>query len=107
MAEVAEIMETQEQEQKLNKMDYVTIPVAKFEELITASVEKKVKKKYKAQIKTLEADMKMYQDWYWREKDKVAELRKNLDDAKALIREKLGIDPDTEMLPKENDNAES
>lgn len=105
MADVAEIMETQEQEQKLNMMDYITIPVAKFEELVTASVEKKVKKKYKAQIKTLETDMKMYQDWYWREKDKVAELRKNLDDAKALIREKLGIDPDTERI--EVEDAES
>ena len=105
MADVAEIMETQEQEQKLNMMDYVTIPVAKFEELITASVEKKVKKKYKAQIKELSEKVEQYRRWWNQEESKNSELRKNLDDAKALIREKLGIDPDVERI--EVEDAES
>jgi hypothetical protein len=101
MAEVAEIKEVQE----VNMMDYVTIPVAKFEELITASVEKKVKKKYKAQIKELSEKVEQYRRWWNQEESKSSELRKNLDAAKALIREKLGIDPDTERI--EVEDAES
>lgn len=107
MADVAEVMEVQEQEQKLNMMDYMTIPVAKFEELLSITTEKKAKKKYKEMIKKLEEDVEKYRRWWHEEEVEKAQLRKTLDDAKALIAEKLGVNPDEFLNKAGEDNAES
>ena len=105
MADVAEVMEVQEQ--KLNMMDYMTIPVAKFEELLSITAEKKAKKKYKEKIKKLEEDVEKYRRWWHEEEVEKAQLRKTLDDAKALIAEKLGVNPDEFLNKAGEDNAES
>ena len=105
MADVAEIKEVQEQ--KMNPFDFVTIPLSEYRELVTAVAKKQIRKEYKTQIKDMQEDIDKYRRWWHEEEVEKAQLRKYLDDAKALIREKLNIDPDTEILPKENDNAES
>lgn len=100
MAEVAEIKEVQEQ--KVNPFEYVTIPISEYRELVAATAKKKAKKEYKAQIKELSEKIEQYRRWWHQEESKTSELRKNLDDAKALIAEKLGVDPD-EFLAKKGE----
>lgn len=88
----------QEQRMEINPLDYVTIPVTEYKKLIQETAKKELKKKYKKKIAEMEATKTQYYRWWQEEADKVRELRVNLDDAKELIKEKLGIDPDTERL---------
>lgn len=86
------------QEQKVNPFEYVTITLDEYRELVTAAAKKKAKKEFKKQLAEIESSRDTYRKWYREEQAKSEQLRKYLDDAKALIREKLGIDPDTEKL---------
>lgn len=100
MAEVAEIKEVQEQ--KVNPFEYVTIPISEYRELVTVTAKKKAKKEYKKLLAEAKRDSDTHWRWYKEQKAKVEELRKNLDDAKALIAKKLGVDPD-EFLAKKGE----
>lgn len=87
-----------EQEKTINPLDYVTIPIAEYRALVEATAKRRAKKEYKKQLKKFEDRGDMYYRWYEREKTEKEQLRANLDNAKALIRQNLGIDPDTESL---------
>lgn len=87
-----------EQEKTINPLDYVTIPIVEYRALVEATAKKRAKKEYKKKLKEVEHRKDMYYRWYEREKAEKEQLRANLDNAKALIRQNLGIDPDTESL---------
>lgn len=87
-----------EQEKTINPLDYVTIPIAEYRALIEETAKKRAKKEFKKKIKEVEDSKAMYYRWYEREKKEKEQLRENLDNAKALIRQNLGVDPDTESL---------
>ena len=87
-----------EQEKTINPLDYVTIPIAEYRALIEATAKKRAKKEFKKKLKEVEDRKAMYYRWYEREKTEKEQLRAHLDEAKALIRQNLGVDPDTESL---------
>ena len=87
-----------EQEKTINPLDYVTIPIVEYRALVEATAKKRAKKEYNKKLKEVEDRKDMYYRWYEREKTEKEQLRVNLDNAKALIRQNLGIDPDTESL---------
>lgn len=87
-----------EQEKTINPLDYVTIPIVEYRALVEATAKKRAKKEFKKKLKEVEDSKDMYYRWYQREKKEKEQLRTNFDNAKALIRQNLGIDPDTESL---------
>lgn len=87
-----------EQEKTINPLDYVTIPIVEYRALVEATAKKRAKKEFKKKLKEVEDRSDMYYRWYEREKEAKEQLRVNLDNAKALIRQNLGVDPDTESL---------
>ena len=89
-------------EPKVNPFEYVTINLAEYRKLVTTSARKKVKKEYKKLLADMRAEADRNWEWYRKEHREVEQLRKNLDDAKALIAEKLGVNPD-EFLAKKAD----
>ena len=95
------------EEQKVNMFDFVTIPISEYKELVTAVAKKQVRKEYKKIVKELQEDKEKYRRWWREEERQTTQLRKNLDDAKALIVEKLGVDPEEFLNKAGEDNAES
>ena len=93
-------------EPKVNPFEYVTIPISEYRELIAATAKKKVKKEYKAKLAKAEEEIRKYERWWLSEDKKNQQLRKNLDDAKALIAEKLGVNPDEFLAKKGETDAE-
>ena len=90
------------QEPKVNPFEYVTITLAEYRELVTATARKQIHKEYKAKIKELTENAEKYRRWWHEEEVEKSQLRKNLDDAKIMIAEKLGVDPD-EFLTNQED----
>ena len=95
------------QEQKVNPFEYVTIPLAEYRELVSAVAtkiaKKKARKEFKKKLAEVEEDRDFYKRWYREEQEKTKVLRKNLDDAKIMIAEKLGVDPDEFLTRREED----
>lgn len=80
---------------KIDPFSYVTITVKEYKKLITKTVKKdtkrKFKAKYEAQLKEAEDNAEQYRRWWHEEQAANSELRKNLDAAKAQIKELLDI----------------
>lgn len=87
-----------EQEKTINPLDYVTIPIAEYRELVEATAKKRLKKKFKQKVKEIEDRRDMYYRWYQQEKKEKEQLQEVWNNAKSLIKQNLGIDPDTESL---------
>lgn len=87
-----------EQEKTINPLDYVTIPITEYKELVEAVARKKLKKEFKQKVKEIEDRRDMYYRWYQQEKKEKEQLQEVWNNAKSLIKQNLGIDPDTESL---------
>lgn len=87
-----------EQEKTINPLDYVTIPIAEYRALIEATAKKRAKKEFKKKLKEVEDSKAMYYRWYQQEKKEKEQLQEVWNNAKSLIKQNLGIDPDTESL---------
>ena len=82
----------------INPLDYVTIPITEYRELVEAVARKKLKKEFKQKVKEIEDKKDMYYRWYHEEREKREQLEEVWNNAKSLIKQNLGIDPDTESL---------
>ena len=94
------------QEQKINPFEYVTITLTEYRELVSAVAKRKARKEFKKKLAEVEEDRDFYKRWYREEQEKTKVLRKNLDDAKIMIAEKLGVDPD-EFLTNQEDKEDA
>lgn len=104
-----EIMKKEEEKKDvtINPLDYVTIPVKEYKKLIRQTAKKALTKKHKKELADIESTKQQYYRWWREEEKKTKELRANLDDAKAMIAEKLGVNPEEFLSKAGEDDAES
>ncbi len=104
-----EMMKEQEEKKDvtINPLDYVTIPVKEYKKLIRQTAKKSIKKKYKQGLAEMDEKIAQYRGWWREEEKKAKELRANIDDAKAMIAEKLGVNPEEFLSKAGEDDAES
>lgn len=103
-----EIMKEQEEKKDvtINPLDYVTIPVKEYKKLIRQTAKKALAKKHKKELADIESTKQQYYRWWREEEKKAKELRANLDDAKAMIAEKLGVNPEEFLAEKADAETE-
>ena len=97
MMEVNEDVNEVKQEQLINPLDYVTIPVKDYRKLSKKVECLMATLKAADTVRKLEESREQYRIWWHEEKSNTEQAQKALQDAKQQIRELLGVE-DPEKL---------
>ena len=86
-------------EQTINPLDYVTIPIKEYRKLIKKVERVKAQNKQLKELADLQKDAENYRRWWREEEAKSADLAKQLEESKEVIKQykadyekKLGIE---------------
>ncbi len=85
-------MEEEKRVEEINPLDYVTIPVKEYRKLIKKIERMKAENAALVKIGEVKEKAEDYRRWWHEEKEKTENLEKLLADAKAQIKELLGIE---------------